>query len=334
MSNFSAIGVVVIGRNEGDRLKQCLLSLLSQATQIVYVDSGSTDGSLELARSLRVEVFSLDLSIPFTAAHARNRGLEKLVSLYPQVKYVQFVDGDCEILSGWLEKAQQILKEEPQAVAVAGRLIEKFPEKSLYNYLINMEWYSPLGEVLSCGGLSMMQIAALQAVGGFNPTLIAGEEPELCIRLRQKGGKILQIDADMALHDVDMTRFSQWWKRNIRGGHSFAQVISVHSEIAKLPQRKERLSIWLWAFIVPLLALGLSWPTKGWSLLLFSGYGVLIWRIYRYQRSHSFSYQDALLYAVFCVLGKIPQLQGQLIFYRNAWLRKETALIEYKGLET
>jgi glycosyltransferase involved in cell wall biosynthesis len=137
MSNFSAIGVVVIGRNEGDRLKQCLLSLLSQATQIVYVDSGSTDGSLELARSLGVEVFSLDLSIPFTAAHARNRGLEKLVSLYPQVKYVQFVDGDCEILSGWLEKAQQILKEEAQAVAVAGRLIEKFPEKSLYNYLRN-----------------------------------------------------------------------------------------------------------------------------------------------------------------------------------------------------
>jgi GT2 family glycosyltransferase len=334
MSSSLSIGVVVIGRNEGDRLKQCLLSLLPQTSQIVYVDSGSTDGSVELAQSLNVEVVALDMSIPFTAARARNTGVERLISLNAEIQYVQFVDGDCEVLPHWLEQARKTLDENPQVVAVSGRLTERFPRKTLYNYLVNMEWQAPFGEVLSCGGLSMMRIEALQAVGGFNASLIAGEEPELCIRLREKGGKILRIDADMALHDADMTQFSQWWKRNVRGGHSFAQVISVHSQTPKLYQHKERRSIWLWAFTVPLLALGLSWFTHGWSLLLFSGYGVLIWRIYRYQRSQSFTHKDALIYAIFCLLGRFPQLQGQLIFYRNAWLGKRATLIEYKGPNT
>jgi GT2 family glycosyltransferase len=331
MSSSLSIGVVVIGRNEGDRLKQCLLSLLPQTAQIVYVDSGSTDGSVELAKSLNVEVVALDMSIPFTAARARNIGVEKLISLNPQIQYIQFVDGDCEILPDWIETAEKILVEQPEVVAVTGSRTERFPEKSLYNYLINMEWYAPVGEVQSFAGLCLMRIEALQVVGGFNASLIAGEEPELCIRLREKGGKILRIDADMALHDADMTQFSQWWKRNVRGGHSFAQVISVHSQTPKLYQHKERRSIWLWAFTVPLLALGLSWFTHGWSLLLFSGYGVLIWRIYRYQRSQSFTHKDALIYAIFCLLGRFPQLQGQLIFYRNAWLGKRATLIEYKG---
>src|SRR5690349_18516545 len=101
------LGVVAIGRNEGERLRLCLESLIRSATVRgdVYVDSGSTDGSVALAQSLGVDVVHLDLTEKFTAARARNAGWRRLVQLYPDIRYVQFVDGDCEVVEGWLEKS-------------------------------------------------------------------------------------------------------------------------------------------------------------------------------------------------------------------------------------
>ena len=156
------LGVVVIGRNEGDRLRRCLLSVIATTTCIVYVDSGSTDGSVEMSRSLAVDVLALDNSIPFTAARARNTGFARLLQLYPQLRFVQFIDGDCEIVSEWLEKAENKLLSQDNIAVVSGRLRERFPEKSPYNRLCDMEWDSPIGETKMCGGIAMMRVAALQ----------------------------------------------------------------------------------------------------------------------------------------------------------------------------
>ena len=72
MMKSTKCGAVVIGRNEAERLRHCLNSLLGGGLTIVYVDSDSVDGSAALARSLGAEVVQLDLSRPFTAARARN----------------------------------------------------------------------------------------------------------------------------------------------------------------------------------------------------------------------------------------------------------------------
>lgn len=49
------ISVIVIGRNEGARLERCLTSvekaLWQMPHEIIYVDSGSTDNSLDIARA-------------------------------------------------------------------------------------------------------------------------------------------------------------------------------------------------------------------------------------------------------------------------------------------
>ncbi|NES24118.1 MAG: glycosyltransferase family 2 protein, partial [Symploca sp. SIO3E6] len=187
MTNNKQVGLVVIGRNEGERLRQCLLSVTGKVAHIVYVDSGSTDGSVEMARSLGVEVVPLDLSIPFTAARARNEGFAHLLQSYPEIEFVQFVDGDCEIVEGWLVHAQQELESQPEVAVVCGRRRERFPEETIYNKLCDIEWDTPVGEAKACGGDSMMRTKAFQQVEGFNPTLIAGEEPELCVRLRTQG---------------------------------------------------------------------------------------------------------------------------------------------------
>lgn len=183
------VGVVVIGRNEGNRLKECLLSVLKRETTVVYVDSGSTDGSVALARSLGVHVVELDLSIPFTAGRSRNAGFEHLLHVNPDTEFVQFVDGDCRIVKGWLERAVQELVTQPKVVVVCGRRREEFPTHSIYNLLCDIEWNTPVGEAKACGGDSMMRVLALKQAVGFNPSLIVGEEPELCVRLRQAGGR-------------------------------------------------------------------------------------------------------------------------------------------------
>src|SRR5690348_9059746 len=148
-----SVGVVVIGRNEGERLKRCLRSLLAQgAGPIVYVDSGSTDDSVEFSRSLGVIVVNLDTSIPFTMARGRNAGFAELQRSFPTLRWVQFVDGDCEVRPDWIAKARAAFNERPEVAAVCGRRRERYPEASIYNRLADMEWNGPIGEVEECGG--------------------------------------------------------------------------------------------------------------------------------------------------------------------------------------
>lgn len=192
-----AIAAVVIGRNEGERLIRCLRSLQGQVQQLIYVDSGSTDGSAAAARDLGAEVVDLDLSRPFTAARARNAGLAALSS---GIELVQFADGDCELDPGWIGAAADFMQTHPRAAAVCGRRRERFPEASVYNRLCDAEWNTPVGEATACGGDAMMRVAAVYTAGGYREGLIAGEEPELCLRLRRAGWQVWRLDAEMTLH--------------------------------------------------------------------------------------------------------------------------------------
>jgi len=329
----NSIGVVVIGRNEGNRLKQCLLSVLGKVKRVVYVDSGSTDGSVELARNLAdVNVVELDLSIPFTAARARNQGFEYLLQIEPSVEVVQFVDGDCTVVDGWLETAVKVLNAQPEVVAVCGRRREKFPEQSVYNRLCDIEWDTPVGETKACGGDSIMRVSALKQVGGFNPTLIAGEEPELCVRLRQTGGKILRIDAEMTLHDAQIMHFKQWWKRSIRNGHAYAEGAWLHGKPPEKHWLKESRRIWFWGFVLPFLAIISAWFVGIISLvLLLLAYGTLFYRVYKYAKTRAIPSSDALFYSLFCVVDKFPQLIGQIQFHISRLLRRKRTIVEYKG---
>jgi glycosyltransferase involved in cell wall biosynthesis len=329
---MNRIGLVVIGRNEGQRLKKCLLSAISQLQEIVvYVDSGSTDSSVDLVRSLKVDVIELDASVPFTAARSRNAGLAHLLAVNPQIEYVQFIDGDCEIAAGWLEFAQNELDAKFDVAVVCGRRREQYPDKSIYNRLCDMEWDTPIGEAKACGGDAMMRVKAFQQVSGFNPTLIAGEEPELCIRLRQMGWKILRLNAEMTLHDAQIIHFKQWWRRSIRAGYAHAEGAWLHGSKPERHWMKESQSILLWGLFIPLLVLGMAWFTHGLSLLLLIGYPLLGVRVFVKARSQKISSENAALYALSCVLSKFAQLLGLLDFLKNLTLQTKTVLIEYKN---
>lgn len=325
------IGVVVIGRNEGSRLVRCLDSVACGSHPIVYVDSGSTDGSCEVARDRNVEVVELDMSIPFTAARGRNAGFERLIEKHPDVEYVQFIDGDCEVVSGWLEAAAQMLDNNLDVVAVCGWRRERYPDLSVYNRICDVEWrIGPVGEILSFGGDAMIRADALAAVSGFNPSVIAGEEPELCMRLRQRGAKIIRLDAEMTLHDANMHRLSQWWVRAKRCGHAYAQGSYLHSVSGEGMYVKEIRSTWLWGAIVPLAALALIFPTGGISLLAFGRYPLSALRTMYKTRKRGFAWADSIAWGLSCSVSAFPHVFGAIKFYHDRLYNKQHEIIEYK----
>lgn len=328
MQTASDLGIVVIGRNEGDRLERCLRSVGQDVGSIVYVDSGSSDQSVATARQLGVSGVELDPAEPFTAAKARNAGLHRLVELQPEIRFVQFVDGDCELALNWLSEARRILCERNDVAVVCGRRRERFPDASIYNRLCDMEWDAPTGEVHACGGDATMRIAPLLQVGGYRASMIAGEEPELCTRLRKENWKILRTADEMTLHDAAIFRFGQWWRRSVRGGHAFAEAAWLHREARSLRRVG---SILLWALLLPVVAIALAWMTHGVSVALLPvGYTVLWLRVYATHRRRRES-NDAALYATFVVIGKFAECCGIARFLTRKLLRQRGRIIEYKS---
>lgn len=318
------IAAVVIGRNEGARLRRCLESVRTVVDRIVYVDSGSTDGSPEFARSIGAEIVMLDLTQPFTAARARNAGLNVLRSETPP-DYVQFIDGDCELLPGWVEQALTFLILHRDVAAVSGRLREQFPENSIYNRLCDREWNTPIGKVRSCGGIALMRWTSLEQVGGFNAALIAGEEPELCIRLRVKGWEIWKLDLDMALHDAALTRLGQWWTRMRRGGYAAAEGMAMHGGSPERHGVASVLRALVWGVALPGVTMaGLS--LTPWALLV-----VLVWpaQIVRLAMRDGGD-QGAWEAALFSTLSKFPEAQGVLEYLARRIRGRPAGLIEYK----
>ncbi len=326
-ASINFVGAVVIGRNEGERLRVCLESVLSKIPNIVYVDSGSNDNSIDIAKKLNVDALELDLSVPFTAARARNTGFGRLIELWPDTQFAHFVDGDCELDMNWVSVAHVYLVQHRDVAVVCGRRRERFPEKSIYNLLCDIEWDAPTGEVKYCGGDAMMRTRALSQVDGYREDLIAGEEPELCVRLRMAGWKISRIKAEMTLHDANMTSFYQWWRRAIRGGYAYAQGMAIHGGAPEYQNVRECLRIWFWGAILPVMTfLGVTQlgPT---GMLILAIYPIQVIRI---TLKRGGSIKVSLSYACFMILGKFPEMWGQLRFYFNRILRVKARLIEYK----
>jgi GT2 family glycosyltransferase len=247
------------------------------------------------------------------------------------VRFVQFVDGDCELIDGWLEHARSVIERHADVAVVCGRIRERARDKSIYNRLADLDWDLPVGVVKYCGGITLTRVEALQQVGGFKPDLIAGEDPELCIRLAQRGWTILSIDAEMALHDIAMTRFSQWWKRSIRTGHAFAEGAQLHGKPPERHYVRQTRSILVWGGALPLIILAFASPTKGASFILLLLYLLLYWRVYRYGLRRRWSVADSRLFAFSCVLAKFPMLIGVFTYWFRRITHRSEQLIEYKG---
>ena len=336
-AGLDSVGLVVIGRNEGDRLVRCLESVRSIVNR-VYVDSGSTDGSVERAIREGVSVIELEVPPNFTAARARNAGLVKLLAGNPDLEFVQMVDGDCEIHPDWITASLAALRAEPDLAAVYGRLRERYPTRSVYNALCDDDWNSPIGEAPIVGGIALFRVSPLRQVDLYDPAIIAGEEPDLSMRLRKNGWRLRRIDAEMGFHDANITRFAQWWKRTRRTGHAYGELAHRHPDARNPNWPHTTYSIVFWGGVMPLALITavtlavldnlLWWFIAG---LFFFPWPVRILQLALRKVRAGLNVKVAAVSGALLMIGKVPQLLGFAEYHRNRLMGRASHLIEYKG---
>lgn len=324
-----AVGLVVIGRNEGARLERALRCGLDAGLPAVYADSASTDGSAERAEALGAVVVRLDPARPFGAARGRHEAFVRLLELHPGLEAVQFLDGDCELQPGWLDAGLAALRGDAKLGGVWGDRVEREPGSTLFHEQLELEWRVPDGPAAWFCGDAMLRPAAYIQSGGFDPLLVSGEESDLCVRLKREGWSLLKLPAPMSRHEAGEFGFSQWWRRAQRTGTSYAVATARHGGLAASYRSRKITRILLWAGAVPLLALAGAPFTAGASALLLSVYPALYWRARREGAAQGLSGRRRHVYALFTVLNRFPQLLGAAAY----WLgldRRRAATYLYK----
>jgi len=320
------IGYIVIGRNEGKRLERCLGSLNRRRASVVYVDSGSSDDSLEIARRAGVEIVELSKDKPFTAARARNAGFRHLMDKWPKTTLIMFIDGDCEFVEGFAEEALAAFDASDDIGVVTGRCREMHRDASVYNLVCDMEWDGPVGDIDACGGIFMARAAVFAEAKGFNPAIIAAEDDDFCIRVRGNGWRVHRLARDMCFHDAAMTRFGQWWRRAFRAGHAYEQVAGLHEGYFKGPRRRAV----VWGAAIPALAIAAAAFTNGLGLILLALYPLSFIRTaFNLVRSGA-SLRDATIYSGFLMLSKFANLLGMLDYRGKRLFGADVAIVEYK----
>jgi glycosyltransferase involved in cell wall biosynthesis len=329
-----ALSIVIIGRNEGERLTLCLQSAspvqgMEGKTELIYVDSASTDGSPQVAANFDAQVIALHGGIQ-TAARARNAGWQRACA-----PYLLFLDGDTILHPHFIQTACKVLESDPSIAAVWGHRRELYPEHSIYNRVLDLDWIYPAGDTDFCGGDVLMRRTALAQVEGYDPGLIAGEEPELCRRLRARGYRIVHIDAPMTRHDLNMTRFGQYWRRALRAGYAYSEVSNrFHGTADPMWLQESRRNLRRGSFWIAWLVAGLvlsilrSVWILPWLALLIALSARSAWKA-RFRAPEQKTL--LLLYGVHSQLQQIPILVGQLRYFLNRHSGKQKTRIEHKG---
>jgi len=324
---MTTVAAVAIGRNEGARLRDCLTSLQAQLERVVYVDSGSSDGSPALARSLGVEVVELDPAQPFSAARGRNAGVEALRAQgLPDL--VQFIDGDCTLVPGWIAAGVAALEADPGLALVTGWRCEERPAANAFHAMAEIEWHRPAGPIEACGGDMLVRTAAFDAAGGFDPLIVASEDEDFVLRLRAAGHGALRLPQAMTRHDIAMTRLGQWWRRHLRSGQGFAEVGGLHPGHFAAERRRAL----LWGGLLPVaalaaLALGLGWVVAA----VLALYGASFLHLWHWLRGTGLKPWLAARTALLFVIVKLPQCLGILRFHLRGGRRAPARIIEYRG---
>ncbi|MDM8539818.1 glycosyltransferase [Desulfococcaceae bacterium HSG9] len=319
-NELPAIDCVIIGINSEHTLADCINSLKAadypQAKiNIIYVDGGSTDNSIAVAKSFAdVQTIALNPEYP-TPGIGRNAGWRA-----GDAPLVHFFDSDVIVAETWLKSAVKEIK--TGIGAVSGRLQERFPDVSAYNWIAEQEWNYPAGEAQAFGGIAMLRRELLEQTGGYDEILVGGEDPELAVRARLSGWKILHVTDLMAYHDIAMTRLSQYWKRTFRTGYAYAAVTARHWKndrgfwihelfritirggcfIFAIPLSIGLSVISLWFFLLPLAS----------ALLLFFP---RLFRVAYFMQDKSMNLKQARLYAWHCSLIVIPEFCGALRYF-------------------
>lgn len=322
--NPEQIAVIIIGRNEGERLEEAFLSVKKMNVKMIYVDSASTDGSIDIAKAHQVPFIELTQDRPLNAARSRNAGFDWVLENYPDIQFIHLLDGDCTLDPNWLSAAISELNENENIAAVTGRLREKEYEKSIYARLCDMGWYIRPGEIFTAGGVATIKAFIFNEIGGFNDSLIAGEELEFYSRIREKGYKLRCLEQEIGKHDSNISSYHEWWTRTVRTGFSYASAAKWKK------QKKERVSLIFWGGILPLMIVTSFFFSTLLGGLFILLYPIQVIRTFMKLRT-PYNAASRFLFAFFCVLDKFPAFLGFLKYHYAKMTGRKQQIIEYKN---
>jgi len=200
--NEPLVAAVVISRNEEQWIEsslRCAIAALAPVagSEVVLVDSCSSDRTVERARQQPVRLIELRADAPLSPALGRLVGQEATRS-----RYILFVDGDTAIEAAWVATALEYLEAHPDVAAVDGKLPEIYYEdgRVVGGCADVFGAGGTPAEVEGLGGNAIYRRAALAGVGSFNPFLVSYEEAELAARLRKRGFVVVRLPVVMGTH--------------------------------------------------------------------------------------------------------------------------------------
>jgi GT2 family glycosyltransferase len=324
-------GIVMVGRNEAKRLRITLPKNLEFKVPLVYVDSCSSDDSLDYLHSLNVQ--TLQITPPLSAAKGRNFGFQKIMKEFPELEWIHFVDADCYLDKNWPQLFQEYIINSFSVGVICGYTKEEHKDRSIYNFLLDVEWHGEVGEILSCGGNSLVNAHFFKMCGGFDETLTAGEEAVMCSRMRALGQKVIRIPETMSFHDGNIHKFNIWWRRMIRSGYAMAlgaHRYPITERKFELRRLQKTIAVSFFGFLALLLPLAPQINFIDTFIIVMICYFLYFVKIILNQTKKKYSFCEASKYSAFCIIGKWAELWGILKYVLEVLQGNSPKLIEYK----
>jgi glycosyltransferase involved in cell wall biosynthesis len=262
-----SLDVVIITKDQGWNVRRLIESVLRETegrpgTEIILVDSASSDDTVDVASEYPIRVIRLSKRQRLTAAAGRHAGLSQTGG-----DVVLFLDGDMELRRGWIDAALGLFARRPDIAVISGEVIDQPIRARCLRAVesVGEIQRASFSEVTHGGGAAAYRRSVLDRVGSFNPYLFSDEEPELCLRIRHAGYRIVRLDRPIADHYSDpsgaiSTLFGRR-RRNLYLGPGQALRIHLGSGLL-FPYARER------GFgLLPVAGLALGVATLGMSLV-------------------------------------------------------------------
>lgn len=200
---MTTVSVALITRNQARFVGRLVESVLQEGRRIdirdiVVADSASSDDTVAIARRYPVTVVRLSENLRLTAAAGRF-----VAGRFCSGDYVLYLDGDMQLCAGWLSRAVDYLDEHADVAVVSGTLVDVVPGETPPSPPTDVSASTVSQEVRHGGGAALYRRAVVEAVGDFRPDIYSDEEPELCLRIRQAGYRVVRLRQVIAYHFSD-----------------------------------------------------------------------------------------------------------------------------------